>query len=270
MRNSKIEWTEDTWNPVTGCTRVSAGCDHCYAARISHRLAHTKAYEGLTVLNSKGDRHFNGTVRLLPERLADPIKRKRPTTWFVNSMSDLFHERVPFEFIDKVMGVMALCQRHTFQVLTKRTQRMAEYLNTPQRSQLVDASMLDVAYDKNLDPMNLPRVVLPLPNVWFGTSIENQATADERIPLLRECPAAVRFLSCEPLLGPLDLNRYLGNGIDWVIVGGESGAKFRYMEPGWARSLFSQCVRSNTRFFMKQMSGKKEIPKDLMIREYPR
>ncbi len=133
-RNSKIEWTEDTWNPVTGCSRVSAGCDHCFAARISHRFAHTKAYEGLTVLNGNGYRHFNGTVRLLPERLADPIKRKRPTTWFVNSMSDPFHEKVPFEFIDKVMAVMAFTPRHTYQVLTKRPQRMEEYLSTRARS----------------------------------------------------------------------------------------------------------------------------------------
>lgn len=249
-----IEWTERTWNPVVGCTRVSAGCDHCYAVRMSHRLRRTKEYAGLTVLNDRGDRHFNGTVRCLPERLSDPLHWRKPCRVFVNSMSDLFHEKVPFEFIDKVFAVMALCPQHTFQILTKRPERMADWCAIPN----------DPARSGRFTWMgNLVRGKhLPLPNVWLGTSVEDQATADERIPHLLRCPAAARFLSVEPLLEAVDLTLHLqrpcdpeghiGMGIDWVIVGGESGPGARPMHPDWVRSIRDQCQAASVPFFFKQ------------------
>ncbi|MEM9790854.1 MAG: DUF5131 family protein, partial [Planctomycetota bacterium] len=220
MTTTSIEWTQATWNPVTGCTRASAGCDHCYAVAKSHRLgsiAKTRAkYGGLTVLNDRGDRHFNGTVRTHEDALSLPLRRKKPTIWFVNSMSDLFHRDVPFDFIDRVFMVMALCSHHTFQVLTKRPHRMAEYLTSRVGE-----------FDRILPVMDAIAEIAPgvalsedmgswitdgrwsLRNVWYGTSIEDQAAANFRIPYLLNCPlppGGIRFVSCEPLLGPVDLS----------------------------------------------------------------
>jgi len=255
--NSKIEWTNVTWNPVVGCTRVSAGCDNCYAVRVSHRLESMdqKAYAGLTRVNGKGQRHFNGTVRTLPERLNEPLTWRKPRMIFVNSMSDLFHESVPFEFIGDVYFTMSRCQQHTFQVLTKRPERRREFF----------------AWYKTA---GLPTGLWD--NVWEGISAEDQQTLDKRLPHLLATRAAVRFLSLEPLLGPIDLTRCdhragefidvlhgqrTNHGdatyedcptIDWVIVGGESGPKARPMNPEWARSIRDQCVAASVPFFFKQ------------------
>jgi protein gp37 len=244
--NSKIEWTEKTWNPVTGCDKVSAGCKNCYAETMAKRLQAmgTRGYDG--VVNEHG--HWTGKINLVPDALDKPLHWRKPQLVFVNSMSDLFHEDVPFDYIDQVFDVMERCPQHTFQILTKRPERLAEYCNL---------------WDE-----------LPLPNVWLGTSVEDQPAADKRIPHLLRCPAAVRFLSCEPLLGPLDLEHLpsvsgfgrnldalssagaLGSDvpgrIDWVIVGGESGHHARPMHPEWARQLRDQCLAASVPFFFKQ------------------
>ena len=222
---SNIEWTEQTWNPITGCTRVSAGCDNCYAVEMTHRLegmGQTEKYGGLTVMNNKGDRHFNGTVRCHEDTLSIPLKRRKPTMYFVNSMSDLFHRDVPFDFIDKVFAVMALCPQHTFQVLTKRPERMAEYL-----AQAVNSVNLQKEMDRLTSEVEAESFedVWPLRNVWLGTSVENQQAWWDRYLHLTRCPAVVRFISAEPLLGPVEMEPELSADgmIHWVIVGGESG-----------------------------------------------
>lgn len=459
-----IGWTEKTWNPVVGCTRVSAGCDHCYAVRQTFRLGTMgqENYRDLTMLNGKGDRHFNGTVRCLPERLGDPLHWRKPCRIFVNSMSDLFHERVPFDFIDKVFAVMALCPQHEFQLLSKRPDVMATYLSTNPLDRLVallhnvrheqgtdtdferalrdrlrrndladcetprpgrqargrllqgsrnqrvpqgqggiqnprrisvgdgddqqtqnrdggasdcmdlfqqidstrvndkpqrrskgqkqagqfgignisgtkatciecsssasvasgggttsqDASFRSgrpgdaptkglrtdgeghcrpIQYDEEGDishmlPSNLEAYLTwPLPGVWLGVSCEDQATANERMPILLQCPAAVRFVSLEPLLGPINLERIeLGTsdfdavpdgplaevkkitftmdglrgapktgipGLSWVIVGGESGPKARPCELAWIESIVKQCKSAGVPCFVKQDRG---------------
>lgn len=309
---SNIEWTDCTWNPVSGCTRVSAGCDNCYAVPMTNRLeAMGQAkYAGLTVLNGKGDRHFNGVVRCHDDALEVPLRWRKPRRIFVNSMSDLFHRDVPFEFVDKVFAVMALCPQHTFQVLTKRPERMAEYLADLARrvqewnggegepeeyliQRLCDETdQVEVAEPCHrwLNTYNARNLGWPLPNVWLGTSIENQDAADKRIPHLLKCSAAVRFLSAEPLLGPLDLSAFFGGeyatatgsepnynfGISWCIVGGESGHGARPMDIEWARSIRDQCQAAGVPFFMKQMvvNGKVtgellKFPEDLRVREFP-
>lgn len=206
-----IEWTEATWNPVTGCTKVSPGCKHCYAER----------------LRAIGQPNYrNGfELTLQPHMLDAPLRWRRPRTVFVNSMSDLFHEDVPVAFIERVFEVMRLAGWHRFQVLTKRADRLA-----------------DLA----------PALSWP-PNVWMGVSVEN-AKYRVRIERLRSTAAPVKFLSLEPLLGPLpDLGL---DGIDWVIVGGESGPGARPMEPGWALDIRDQCVRAGVPFFFKQWGGR--------------
>ena len=266
---SKIEWTDSTWSPVTGCTKVSEGCDHCYAETIAHRFAGTKAYPN----------GFDVTLR--PERLDQPLRWQRPRRIFVNSMSDLFHKDVPGEYIARVFAVMALAPRHTFQVLTKRPGRMRSLLNSAAFWREVRAS---VTRDLGRIDEAVGLVVNPLPNVWLGTSVESQKWADVRIPQLLATPAAVRFLSCEPLLGPVNLrhmdverqahtdgelgmyfidaltgrNTDMGrpcrdvSRLDWVIVGGESGSGARPMHPDWARSLRNQCVAAGVPFLFKQ------------------
>lgn len=225
---SKIEWTDETWNPTTECTRVSAGCDNCYAVKMTNRLATMAAtkekYGGLI---NEGKDHFNGVVKCHEDELSKPMRWRKPRKIFVNSMSDLFHEGVPFEFVDKVFAVMALCPQHTFQILTKRPERMAEYLSTNVGHRIYQNCIstwlddgkdgfLGKAWDQVSDlagvsvkggHFEIMAWNLPLPNVWLGTSVENQKTADERIPHLLRCPAVVRFLSCEPLLGEVDLLR---------------------------------------------------------------
>jgi protein gp37 len=212
--NSHIEWTEMTWNPVTGCTRLSQGCKHCYAERMAKRLR---------AMGS--ERYRNGFRVTLHKDLVDlPRTWKRPRLVFVNSMSDLFHDDVPDEFISAVFQTMQDCPQHTFQVLTKRSQRV-----------------------RNLGHS------LPWPgNVWMGVSVEDNRVVD-RIHDLASVPARVRFLSCEPLIGPLE-NLTL-SAIDWVIVGGESGPGARYMDPAWVQSIRRQCRDAGAAFFFKQWGG---------------
>jgi protein gp37 len=228
--NSKIEWTDATWNPIVGCKAVSAGCDHCYAARYASRNL-SDTYRGLAE-----DGVFNGTVRCLPERLDQPLRWKKPRRIFVNSMSDLFHPSVPYDFICRVFAVMGETEdRHTYQILTKRPYRMRSTLIRPYLS--FEENQANVIVD------------LPLSNVWLGTSIENDGYTFRAGPL-RNTPAAVRFLSLEPLLGPLpslDLT-----GIGWVIVGGESGPGARPMHVDWVRDIRDLCIAWSIPFLFKQ------------------
>lgn len=234
--NTGIEWCDNTWNPVSGCTRVSAGCDSCYAVPMTHRLEKMGAakYAGLTVLNKAGDRHFNGVVRTHEEALTIPLKWKKPRRIFVNSMADLFHDGVPFEFVDRVFAVMALCPQHTFIILTKRPERMAEYFETRSLGDVIGSLRNIDAVSGSIDRYvgdeyqtddllcgtrsgvggycepavrDKPRLPqsFPLPNVILGVSAENQAALDERLPHLLRTPAACRALSLEPLLGEIDI-----------------------------------------------------------------
>lgn len=272
---SSIEWTEATWNPVSGCTEVSAGCDRCYAKTFAERFRGTPGHYF--------ERGFD--VQLRPNMLELPLKWRKPKRIFVNSMSDLFHDQVPDAYIARVWAVMELAEQHTFQVLTKRHARMRSLLNSVVFGSMVSAAvrrMLDagVPFPASWDPEG-HRPEWPLPNVWLGVSTENQQWADIRIPALLDTPAAVRFISAEPLLGPVDLLGDAENpgpaivrtgvqtrphtadgpaeydyddqvGIDWVIVGGESGHGSRPMHPDWARSLRDQCQAAGVAFLFKQ------------------
>ncbi len=294
-----IAWTDATWNPVTGCSKVSQGCKHCYAERVFPR-----AYHGQTVWQTcslcggdGGDvddstracdecrgsgqerrpRRFTD-VRCHPERLDQPLRWRRPRRVFVNSMSDLFHPDVPDEFIADVWARMTLSPQHTFQILTKRPERMRDLLSGAEVYRLFEC---------------------PLPNVWLGVSVEDQATADQRIPLLLNTPAAVRFVSAEPLLGPVDLfptcaynapgdGELVWKGPDWVIAGGESGPKARPFNLHWARTIRDQCQAAGVPVFIKQLGAKPfelgedfiklrhragaamdEWPVDLQVQEWP-
>lgn len=307
--HSAIEWTDATWNPLRGCSRVSSGCQHCYAERVAARFSGPgMPYEGLIHPSTGG---WNGKVQLVPEVLGQPWHWVKPRRIFVNSMSDLFHESVPFEYVAAVFWVMSVTTRHTYQVLTKRPERMLEFFQWLLKRQDVD--FYPVTHDKagywmanevcDIGHENPAIKALgwtpststrggydncgpgwPYHNVWLGVSVENQETADERIPLLLQCPAAVRWLSCEPMLGPVDLwpSAFLpcprsegmimdpttgayecckecdftgvGDepGIDWIVAGGESGTGARPMHPDWARSLRDQCASAGVPFFFKQ------------------
>jgi len=246
-----IEWTDETWNPVTGCDKVSPGCDHCYAEGIANRFAGTKAFP------------HGFAVTLHPERMGVPLKWKTPRRVFVNSMSDLFHDQVPDEFIAAVFAVMAATPQHTYQILTKRHGRMRSLLNDWSRSPgaFMHAGASTGAW-KALGAMHLTTPIAPLPNVWLGVSVEDQKRANLRIPALLETPAVVRFLSMEPLLGPVDITPWLRHkpglvhGLDWVIVGGESGPRARPVDGAWVRSLRDQCAASGEAFFFKQWGGR--------------
>jgi protein gp37 len=250
--NSKIEWTDATWNPITGCTKVSAGCDHCYAERVTERF--------------HGPGSFAEVV-LHPDRLDMPLRWRRPRRVFVNSMSDLFHDDVPEGFIGAVFEIMARAERHTFQILTKRHARMRAMLNRwATEGTVVDGGYLRAPHRPLGDIRWTAPLWTPPANVWLGVSVEDQHWADIRIPALLDTPAAIRGLSCEPLLGPIDLRGALGfsytddgtgeripvPSVDWVIVGGESGPGARPMHPDWARSIRDQCVQAGVPFFMKQ------------------
>ena len=226
-----IEWTETTWNPVTGCDRVSPGCDHCYALRLAGRLKTM----GQAKYQRDGDPRTSGPgfgVTCHEDEIEAPLRWKKPRLVFVNSMSDLFHPAVPEDVIWRVFSVMAEADRHRFQVLTKRPQRMVELITR----------WTEYAGGEG-----------PPGNVWLGTSIENDRYTFRTYPL-RATPAAVRFLSLEPLLGPLP-SLSLG-GIDWVIVGGESGPGARPMHPDWARDIRDRCVAEGIPFFFKQWGGR--------------
>lgn len=261
---TKIEWCDETWNPITGCDKVSAGCDHCYAETLAERFRGTS-----------GHYFENGfDVQLRPDKLDQPLRWKRPRRVFVNSMSDLFHDSVPDEYIAKVFAVMALAPQHTFQILTKRHARMHSLLSSNTFVDKVFAASVEFGGEKDWSDLDWP-----LPSVWLGVSAENQQWADIRIPALLDTPAAVRFVSAEPLLGPIEFG-FISHmpsgcrgcsglvspahepacgvepgkhwGIDWVIVGGESGRGARPMHPDWARSLRDQCVSAGVPFLFKQ------------------
>lgn len=257
-----IEWTDATWNPTRGCTRVSEGCRHCYAEGVAYRFSGPgEPYEKLVQIGADGKRRaqWNGNIRFVEEALFTPLRWKRPRRIFVNSMSDLFHEGVTDEQLDRIFALMALCPQHTFQVLTKRPERMREYFAERYLNNRIGREINIFADDPKL--INVPLDVPgwgtsprgsewdPLENVWLGVSVE-EARWKSRIDELRVVPAALRFLSLEPLLGelgPLDLT-----GIDWVIAGGESGPGARPMHPDWVRSVRNQCVAAGVPFFFKQ------------------
>ncbi|MCP5499276.1 MAG: phage Gp37/Gp68 family protein [Leptospiraceae bacterium] len=212
MSKSKIEWTEDTWNPTTGCNKVSPGCKNCYAETMAFRLRAmgVKGYED----------GFDLTLH--ENRITQPLRKRKPTTYFVNSMSDLFHKNVPFEFLDKVFETIENSEKHRFQILTKRPERMAKYFS-----------------------------IRTIPdNVWLGVSVEDKKHGLPRIDILRELGASIKFLSCEPLLE--DLEKINLSGIDWVIVGGESGHRARPMQKEWVENIKMQCERQDVPFFFKQ------------------
>lgn len=265
--STTIEWTHvpgyrgDVWNPVSGCNKVSPGCKHCYAETMHKRLR---------AMGVKGyERPFLSGARPVPERLMKPLSTKKPTAWFVNSMSDLFHPDVPNNYIDQVFAVMALCPQHLFLILTKRPKRMHNYFGRGLSRIQTELDLL--GEDKNLFDKAVSASVSigtgdgwPLPNVWLGTSVEDQTRAEERIPYLLRCPAAVRFLSCEPLINSVNLMTWLHivadrdglirafTDLNWVIAGGESGPKARPMDTDWARSLRDQCAAACVPFFFKQ------------------
>jgi protein gp37 len=219
-----IEWTDSTWNPMTGCTKLSAGCDHCYAETVAHRKTRTVYLRQLPVKDSEESRGNPFAPRFWPDRLRQPLSWKTPRLIFVNSMSDVFHAHFSLSMIQQVFAIMAEAHWHQFQLLTKRPERAAR---------LADR--------------------LPWPdNLWFGTSIEDMRVA-RRVDALRDVPAAIRFISAEPLLGPLDDLDL--TGIHWVIGGGESGHGFRVCDPSWARGLRDRCMVEGVPFFWKQWGG---------------
>ena len=250
MAQTKIEWTDKVWNPDTGCTKVSQGCKNCYAEREWKRLsANPKTvYFGREFTN----------VQCHPHMLLRPLQWKKPARIFVNSMSDLFHEEVPQSFIDNVYAVMALCSQHTFQILTKRPERMQEYLLdvmcVESRRHDIASAATHFGYVRNVDALYdsiVEKTEHPLPNVWFGVSVEDQATANERIPVLINTPAAVRWISAEPLLAPVDLEPYI-QGLDWVVVGGETGKIARPVSDRWIKELLNVCETNGKAFNFKQ------------------
>lgn len=262
-----IEWTGpggQTWNPLAGCDEISPGCANCYAALMAHRLAamgHRK-YAGTTRKLGNGKVVWTGKINLDKAALSIPLKRRKPTTYFVNSMSDLFHEDVPDEFVDMVFAVMHLANWHTYQVLTKRPTRMLWYVTTHGRGTRVMKAARELANGRGATLMNKAGVMCwPVNCVWLGVSCEDQARADERIPLLLQTPAAVRFLSCEPLLGPVDdafPDSERGTtleGINWVICGGESGPHARPCNVAWIRSIVQQCKAAGVACFVKQLGS---------------
>lgn len=296
---TQIEWTHlpgfegKSWNPVVGCSVVSPGCTNCYAMKQAGRILRMtdgQSHYAGTVTGSKAGPVWTGKVaRASDKAFTAPLRRRIPTCYFVNSMGDLFAENVPDEWIDQVFAVMALSPQHRFIVLTKRPERMREMLSAVRRPGLPERviSHIDaLAANDDLAMDAIRRPTTQLPNVWLGVSVEDQARADERIPLLLDTPAAVRFISAEPLLGPVDLTldglmfedcpadcqhaSYDGTtnvtecrrcegtfktevpGLDWVICGGESGPDARPMHPDWARSLRDQCAAAGVPFFFKQ------------------
>lgn len=244
---TKIEWTDETWNPVTGCSPITAGCENCYAARMAAtRLRDHPRYTGLARMHN-GRPCWTGQIALHEDVLERPLRWRKPRRVFVVSMGDLFHRGVPTEFFTRVLDVIAQCPQHTFQLLTKRPERMLQLIRKKEDS-----------HGQRFDYL--------FPNVWLGVTVESESNAC-RIPLLLQTPAARRFVSCEPLLGPIDLDGYLGSllrlsdndghigdGLDWVICGAETGPRARTMNTAWALSLRDQCQAADVPFFFKRHS----------------
>lgn len=283
---TSIEWTGETWNPTRGCTLASPGCKNCYAMRFAHRFSGKgKPYHRLTMLTKHGP-HWTGKVIMADDDVVHaPLHWRKPRTIFVNSMSDPFHSELTDQEIARIFAVMAATPQHTFQVLTKRADRMASWV-------LSAAELVESEGAKLAEAMGWCHAHegehWPLPNVWLGVSVEDQKRADERIPALLRTPAAVRFLSCEPLLEQIDIGAYLvppeptlggmgggsaledqmravwrqtygdRTGVDWVIVGGESGAGARPFRLEWARWLLGQCRAARVPFFFKQAGARPE------------
>ncbi len=283
MGETKIQWTDATWNPTRGCSLVSAGCTNCYAMKQAHRFSGKRgAYEGLTRMTSNGP-VWTGEVRLAEDKLEEPLRWKKPRRVFVNSMSDLFHESLSTESILRVFEVMAYAKRHTFQVLTKRPERMNYLLHYPD----------DGKFHGDSAEHHRLLMTQPLSNVWLGVSVENQESLS-RIDVLRNVPAALRFVSFEPLLQ--DLGTINLEGIRWAIIGGESGPGARPFNVQWARDVIAQCEAAGVKCFIKQLGAKpsssipcniecqcglhygfkdkkgglmEEWPEDIRIREFP-
>lgn len=295
--HSNIEWTDATWNPITGCTLVDAGCANCYAAELAAtRLKNLPSRTGLSRKNKDGVAKFTGEVRLNENWISQPMTWRKPRMIFVCAHGDLFHENVANIWIDQVFAVMALCPQHTFQVLTKRPKRAANYLNEMMGSDDFNIRFRNACRKVGAtlsECIDAVQREWPLDNVWLGTSVSDQKSADERIPALLEAPANVRFISAEPLLGSIDLtsictgwyfinslggfkwhdsdrayNSEKCTSIDWVICGGESGRKARPMHPDWARSLRRQCKTADVPFFFKQWG--EWFPEDDMPEELAR
>lgn len=320
---TSIQWTDATWNPIRGCSRVSAGCMNCYAETMAARFSGPgMPYAGL--INEQGK--WNGLITFQERHLFDPLKWKFPRRIFVNSMSDLFHENVHYEWIDRIFAVMALSPFHTFQILTKRPERMRSYLAEAFTQLRIDSKAAEINHGSFFGDG------WPLKNVWLGVSIEDQKTADERIPYLLSTSAAVRFVSYEPALGPVDFKPRPHNelclhcgeewskhsaitrlcpdqkasmpthyrkdgGLNWIIVGGESGSGARQFDIQWARDVLKQCRQAGVPVFVKQLGSKpakscgqpehgsdcvvpislkdskgadmSEWPEDLRVREFP-
>lgn len=260
MGNSKIEWTDKSWNPISGCTKLSTGCKNCYAEKLWPRLnAPGQPYEG---------RLFTD-IKCHPDRLLHPMSWRTPAKIFVNSMSDLFHEDVPDQFILDVFNVIRRChitdRGHIFQILTKRPERMADFCSRLRFNGLANdgKGRLWLCYDpadRSAYSLMPQHGCTGLTNLWMGVSVENQETANERIPHLLKTPAHVRWLSVEPLIGEINLNQWLENkAINWCVVGGESGHKARPMHPVWALSIKNQCKKHNVPFLFKQWGTFKPI-----------
>ena len=256
-KTTGIEWTDSTWNPIRGCSRVSEGCRNCYAESIAARFSGIgRPYRGLASFKiigkgTPGERlepHWTGEVRFIEEHLEDPLHWKEPKKIFVNSMSDLFHPGVKDEWLVAITDVMARAPQHTYQILTKRPDRMRTFLEVG----LSCAADFERTFSQRWPP----------PNWWFGVSVENEETAEYRIPILAECPAPVRFVSYEPALGPISFaniamkinkdNRFITPPFEWLICGGESGPHARPMHPDWAKSARDYCYAVGIPFFFKQ------------------
>lgn len=270
---TKIEWTDATWNPITGCTVVSPGCANCYAMKLAGgRLKNHWSRKGLTE-PSKAGPVWNGKVRFNGYWLEKPLEWQRPRLIFVCAHGDPFHPDVPDPWLIDIWAVMAAARQHHFQVLTKRSARMLRFLSDHKFVELIKQRLAG-----NIERANGPAAVddwfqafpfeWPLPNVWAGVSIEDQKRADERLAHLAETQAAVRFVSAEPLLGPVDFPASVLRKIHWVIVGGESGPGSRPMHPNWARSLRDQCQAAGVPFFFKQWGDlvtEDQSPEDIVL-----
>jgi len=297
--STSIEWCDATWNPLRGCSRVSEGCRNCYAARVASRFSgEGMPYEGLAH-NGK----WTGKVQLVEDALRLPLTWKKPKFIFVNSMSDLFHESVPDEWIDRILSVMVAAPQHTFQILTKRAERMRAYISEETRRRNFIAGWFKGNHNRDATSLATELNEWPIPNVWFGVSVEDEPTAGERLPHLLRAPAAIRFVSYEPALAAVDFAPYLPHwgpriGLDLIIFGGESGPGARPCNVAWARSVIAQCKAAGVACFVKQLGAKpttdhrtrppgedwtwpdglrdrkggdmSEWPEDLRVREFPK